>query len=116
MDFDSAIKAHTSWKMKLSGYIAKPDGSIRQAELADHRGCELGKWLHGGGTKFAALPEYATLKNEHARFHLAAGDVVRKADAGQRVSEQIALGSNSPYASASEAVVRALMAMKLKAH
>lgn len=28
MDFDGAIKAHSDWKMKLSTYLRKPDGSF----------------------------------------------------------------------------------------
>lgn len=52
--------------------------------------------------------------SSHARFHKAAGDVVNKANAGQKVTEEIALGSKSEFAAASGDVVKALMAMKTK--
>jgi len=42
------------------------------------------------------------------------GDVVKKALAGKKVSDEIALGAHSEFGSASNAVVSALMAMKLK--
>jgi methyl-accepting chemotaxis protein len=82
--------------------------------VSSDRNCELGKWIYLLGAQYSQMPEYATLKKEHARFHSAAGDIVRKADQGQHMSDEIALGAHSEYALASGAVVRALMAMKGK--
>ena len=70
--------------------------------------------IHGDGSKFAALPEYGKLKNEHARFHSAAANVVDAAHAGKVTSEETALGSNSEYATASRNVVTAILALKKK--
>lgn len=114
MNFDNAISAHAGWKLKLSKYIAKPDGSLKCSEVSSDRNCELGKWIHVSGNQYAGMPEYSTLKQEHARFHKAAGNIIGKADQGERVTDEIALGANSEYALASGAVVRALMAMKSK--
>ncbi|HEX4075904.1 MAG TPA: CZB domain-containing protein [Candidatus Acidoferrales bacterium] len=114
MNFDSAISAHTQWKAKLASYISKPDHSLNPAAVAAHNGCELGKWLDGEGKKYSSLPEYSALVSDHNRFHKAAAEVVKKADAGQKVAEDVALGSHSDFANASSAVVKALMAMKLK--
>ncbi len=33
MDFDGAIAAHSSWKMKLSLYLKHPDGSLNVLEV-----------------------------------------------------------------------------------
>lgn len=115
MNFADAMKAHSDWKMKLSVYLAKPDGSIKAADVAVDNKCALGQWIHGEGKKHAALPEFALLKKEHARFHVAAADVVRKADSGQDTSQEIALGGNSAFAAASSAVVGAILTMKAKA-
>jgi methyl-accepting chemotaxis protein len=112
MDFDQAIKLHVAWKTKLSAYVANPDRSLKAAEISVDDRCELGKWLHGEGMKYASLPEFAKLVADHARFHTAAADVVRKADAGRDVNPEIALGAKSSYAAASNAVVTALMRMK----
>jgi methyl-accepting chemotaxis protein len=115
LDFDDAIKAHTIWKSTLRMYISKPDRSLNPSDVAlDHK-CQLGQWLHGDGKKFSSMPEFARLMAEHGRFHKAAADVIRKADAGQQVTEEIALGAHSDYASASTACVQALMAMRTKA-
>ena len=115
MDFDEAIKAHSSWKLKLSVYLAKPDGSLKASEIQLDNKCALGQWIYGEGSKWSALPEYATLKQEHARFHKAAAQVVTKADSGQNVSEETALGTQSEFSVASMAVVTAILAIRRKA-
>ena len=114
MDFDYAIAAHSSWKNRLATYLKKPDHSLKPAEVGMDDHCDLGKWIAGEGKQFAKLPEYATMKSEHARFHKAAAAVVQRADAGQNVSEEVALGAKSDFVAASAAVVRAIMALKSK--
>lgn len=116
MNFDDAIKSHTMWKMKLASYITKPDHSLNASVVASDGNCELGKWLQGEGRKHASLPEFSSLASNHTRFHKAAGAVITKADSGQNVSEEIALGGRSEYASASSSVVSSLMAIKSKVH
>jgi len=115
MDFDHAIAAHSSWKSKLDGYLKNPDHSLKPAEVGLDDHCDLGKWIVGEGKQFSKLPEYVSLKSEHSRFHKAAASVIQHADAGQNVSEEIALGGKSEFSLASAAVVRAIMALKSKA-
>ncbi len=114
MNFDEAIKAHSAWKMKLSNYLKNPDGSLKASEIEQDNKCQLGQWIYGDGAKFSALPEYSTLKAEHARFHKAAANVVRKADSGQDTSEDTALAGSSEFAKASAAVVTAIMKIRSK--
>lgn len=114
MNFDEAIKAHSDWKLKLSTYLNKPDGSLKAGEAELDNKCALGQWIHGEGGKYSTQPEYSTLKTEHAHFHKCAGSVIRKADSGQKVAEEVALGSKSEFAAASSAVVMAIMKMKAK--
>ncbi|MDO9184334.1 MAG: CZB domain-containing protein, partial [Bacteriovorax sp.] len=91
------------------------DKSLKANDIQFDNKCELGKWIYGEGAKHSALPEFATLKAEHARFHKAAADVITKADSGQSTSEEIALGSKSDFATASSNVVGAIMIMRRKA-
>lgn len=115
MNFDEAIKAHSAWKLKLSGYLRNPDGSLKAADIEQDNKCQLGQWIYGDGAKYSNIPEYATLKAEHARFHRAAAEVVRKADSGQDTSADTALGGASDFAKASQAVVAAIMKIRAKA-
>lgn len=115
MNFDEAIKAHSAWKLKLQNYLQKPDGSLNPDAIAADNKCDLGKWIYGEGDQHSKLADYQTLKSEHAKFHKAAADVIRRADKGEKVSEDVALGGSSPFSKASSAVVTAIMMMKRSA-
>ena len=115
MDFDSAIKAHSDWKIKLATYLKKPDGSLKAADVQLDNKCPLGQWIYGEGGKWSSLAEYSVLKTEHAKFHKCASEVIKKADSGQNTSEEVALGAKSEFATASSNVVMAIMKMKSKA-
>jgi hypothetical protein len=112
LNFDEAIAAHSIWKQKLAIYLAKPNKSIDSGKLAQDHHCELGKWIHGQQGPILSNPTFQELKKEHASFHQAAAEVVKKADSGQKVSEEISLGAKSPYASCSSKVISALVKMK----
>lgn len=114
MNFDQAIAAHSSWKQKLRAYLNKPDRSLNPTEIAHDNTCELGKWIAGEGAKHAGMAEFQSLRSEHSRFHKAAAEVVRQADGGQNVVEDVALGGKSEFANASSAVVSAIMALRAK--
>lgn len=113
MNFDDAIKAHTSWKMKLSAYISKPDKSLDHNVVCKDNMCDLGKWIHGeGGVKLSADNEFGKLKKTHAEFHIEAASIIKRAEANENVSEEIMLGSSSKFAKLSNDIVALLMVMK----
>ena len=114
MDFDHAIAAHSAWKTKLAAYLKKPDHSLNAAQIALDTACDLGKWIAGEGKQFSGLPEFAKVKADHARFHKVAAQVVERANAGEQLLEEVSLGAKSEFASASNAVVRSIMALKSK--
>ncbi len=87
MNLDDAVAAHVDWKNKLAAYLNKPDHSLKRAEVEPDDRCALGKWLKGEGNKYSMLPEFSKVTAEHARFHKAADDVIRKADSGGRVGK-----------------------------
>jgi hypothetical protein len=47
MDVNEAVRAHRDWKMKLSAYIRRPDGSVNAADLAKDNLCALGQGNSG---------------------------------------------------------------------
>jgi methyl-accepting chemotaxis protein len=115
MDFDGAIAAHSAWKAKLSAYLRNPDKSLSAATIGMDNQCALGQWLHGEGQKYSSDAEFADLQKEHANFHRAASDLVRRADLGEKVSEEASLGANSPYVKLSSHVVQLIVKVKQKA-
>jgi hypothetical protein len=54
MDFDEAIKAHSAWKMKLSTYLKKPDGSLKPSEIQVDNKCQLGQWIYAEGARLSS--------------------------------------------------------------
>jgi methyl-accepting chemotaxis protein len=73
---------------------------------------KLGKWIRGEGRTYSAYPEFAKLTAEHTRFHKAAAEIVIRADRGEDVKGEFALGVGSEFSLASSAVVLALMDVK----
>jgi len=114
MNFDQSIAAHTAWKGKLKAYLRKPDKSLAAASIRKDSDCSLGQWIHGEGRKYSADPDFEELEKEHASFHKAAADLVDRADSGERVAEEAALGANSSFSKASGRVVQLLMKMKTR--
>ena len=115
MNFDDAIRAHSDWKGKLASYIQKPDKTLKCDVVSRDNECALGKWIYGEGARLSHVPEFQKMKEAHIRFHIAAGDVIRRADKGENASADLVLGGTSPYARASTDVVGCLMALKRQA-
>ena len=109
MDMMQAITAHIRVKRTLSSYLARPDHSLNASQVGATDQCNLGKWIIGEGRRYSSMQEYRALLISHRRFHQAAEEVVRRADSGQVMDQEIALDSTSEYAAASAEVVRALM-------
>lgn len=89
MDFEAAISAHIGWKMKLNSYLANPDGSLDPEKTEQDNLCALGKWIYGVGSGLQHLPEYETLRTEHARFHQCAAKVIRCAQTSKVGAEDL---------------------------
>ena len=115
MDFDQAIAAHSAWKSKLKAYLNKPDGSLKAADIQSDQECLLGQWIHGEAKQWIGNAAYTELKMQHAAFHAAAAELVRKADAGQSVNEELALGAGSDFDKTTSAVVSAIVRMREEA-
>jgi len=112
MDFDEAVDAHSKWKRMLRQTLAKRDHSLRPSEVGlDHK-CVLGQWIYSEGARHSALPEFTKLKYEHARFHQAAAEITRRANAGDSIEAEIEPCANSEFSMASAAMILAIIAMK----
>lgn len=116
MNFDDAIKAHSSWKGKIAAYLERPDQSIDATSLELDNQCALGKWIHGDGkVAFGADATFKNLKLEHAKFHREAAALVKRANGGEKVAAEATLGGDSAYSKQSARVVGLIVDMKRKA-
>ena len=112
MNFDEAMTAHSKWKTRLRMCI---DGQekLDPAEVGKDSACVLGQWIYGeGGRSFGSQPEFAQLKAEHANFHKAAADVVKKANSGDKAGAEASL--SGAYSQISTKVVSMIMQCKKK--
>ena len=112
MDFDVAVCTHSKWKRKLRQCLAKHDHTLSPTDVSLDDKCVLGQWIHGEGASYSSFPEYTKLKYEHARFHMVAAELVRKANSGDSVDAEMEPCANSEFSTSSSAIVIALMAMK----
>ncbi|MDD0809322.1 methyl-accepting chemotaxis protein [Curvibacter sp. RS43] len=112
LNVDSAIEAHRQWKVKLRAAIENRSQLDADTISCDDR-CPLGQWLHGrGGQRFGGKPSFVALLEEHKGFHLAAGNVARRINAGAMADAQRMLGAGSEFAKASTSVTTALSRIK----
>jgi len=114
MDFDEAVTLHSKWKRKLRTSLAKHDGSLRVADVSVDHKCVLGKWIYSDGAGHSALPEYRKLKYEHARFHLAAAKLLKRANTGESVDREVESCADSEFSKSSAAVIIAIRAIKAR--
>lgn len=103
-----AINAHVRWKIRLEKYV---DGTSE--EKLDPRiicrddQCQLGKWINGPALEhFRDDVGLITLRDDHAQFHIIAGEVINKMHANDPVAAEYLL--KGAYMEASRKVVRDL--------
>ena len=113
MNFDDAIQAHAGWKIKPADYLKHSGGTFTSGETGTDNRCLPGQWLHGEAKKnHSSLPHHQTLMTEH-RFHRIVGKIAGRADSGQVVNAEAALGNDSEFAIASLHVQRAIRTLKV---
>lgn len=111
MNFDEAIRAHTTWKSRIAAYLRRPDGSLDPKVVGSDCECPLGRWLAQQGPR-DDLWDLVTL---HTQFHKEAARIVQRADAGQPLSAETALGAASPYGTVSSKLFHRLTELRSKA-
>ncbi len=84
VDFYAAIQAHVLWRVRLEAYVdGTSDEKLNPNTVGRDDCCDLGKWIYGvGGRHYGAHPIFPDLKEVHACFHKAAGEVVHCVDSG----------------------------------
>lgn len=114
LSLDNAMGAHIEYKLKLRESMDKNETlEVKTVQRDDC--CKLGKWLHGPGSElFAQFTEFADLKKNHANFHVQAGLVVQKINDRDYDKAKNMLGIGMPYADATDAVCRDIVALKAR--
>ena len=109
----AAVAAHSMWKSRLFAAIETGKSKYTSAKVAPDNQCEFGKWLHGSiDATMRAAPDYATVKDLHARFHKEAAKVLRLVEDGKIPEAKAALGGE--YTAVSTKLVQQLQSWKAK--
>jgi methyl-accepting chemotaxis protein len=113
-DFDAAISAHIDWKMKLSKYLANPDGSLDHTKVCVDNACALGKWIYGAGSKYQELnpSTFLALKESHAEFHKTAGEIIKLINSKKESQARAMLEPGGPYMRISDKTISLLKELK----
>lgn len=105
LNFKSAVDAHMRWKTRLETYInGTNDEQLVVDVVCRDDQCPLGKWIYTRGVSdFGYSETFFDMKAHHAHFHRSAGDVLRTAQAGDKVMA-LQLLHQGDYVRASERV------------
>ncbi len=78
LDFQKWIGAHRDWRRRLIAYIdGQSTEQLDETVICCDDRCELGKWIHSNGKRFyEGEGTFRQLRDDHAAFHRAAGEVV----------------------------------------
>ncbi|MDM7456647.1 MAG: methyl-accepting chemotaxis protein [Tepidimonas sp.] len=112
LDFDSAIKAHQQWRIKLRNAILKGE-KLDVATIRRDDCCAVGKWIYGaGGRQYGHLPLFSQLVEQHKHFHQETAKVAELVNAGKTEEANRLLQGDSAFIRAGRAVVDTLQKMK----
>jgi hypothetical protein len=115
MNFDDAVAAHSQWKVRLQSVI---NGSIKEvldpATVAMDNRCVLGQWIHGEAKEYSVLPEYETLRKEHAAFHNCAAAVLRTYLDGDAAKAKAMIDPGDAFHDASIKTIWAIQRLRSK--
>jgi hypothetical protein len=106
-----AITAHGVFKVRLSLVVEAGTADMTAAVAAADNLCPVGQWLYAGLEPSAkASPHYETVRELHATFHRAAGEVMALSLARKRGEALAAMETPSTFKQASDKLVAALAA------
>lgn len=112
LNFDDMILSHSKWKNRLKKAILAKEQIDTQVAGKDDQ-CELGKWIHGEGKKYAAVSAFGDLKAKHARFHASILNVVNQArSASPEKALEMVDPTTGEFGRASSDCINAILALK----
>lgn len=108
IDVMDAINAHVRWKLRLEKYLnGTSDEQLDPKVICLDDQCSLGKWIHGPAQEqFREDEGYQTLRDDHARFHIIASEIVTKIQSNDKSTAEVILKGD--YTIASRKVVHDL--------
>jgi hypothetical protein len=109
---DQAVAAHAAWKMRLERTTLSGALDLDPDAMADDGQCRFGHWLLGPmlGAADRAHPRFGAVVALHHEFHHLAGEVLARAEAGERDAVRALL--NEDFLDCSDRLLAALAGWK----
>ena len=114
MNFEEAVQAHVDWKTKLRSHLTKKDTTLKPIQIASDKICALGQWIYGEGKKYNNLPEYKSLVETHAQFHIHTAQIVELINSGEVKKAEDMLQAGSDFMKLSGQCVNWILQIKNK--
>ena len=112
---DHAIAAHAKWKFRLREAIRTGQSEWKVENIRPDDQCEFGTWLNTLPLSDRMMNEWREVKTLHAKFHVAAADVLESAIAGRKSEAATAMAPGGTFADVSMRLVRIITDWKKKA-
>jgi hypothetical protein len=112
---DHAIAAHAKWKFRLREAIRTGHSEWTVDKVRPDDLCDFGKWLNSLPLADRMTKEWKDAKTLHAKFHIAAADVLESAIAGRKSEADTAMAPGGAFADVTTKLVRVLTDWKKKA-
>jgi type II secretory pathway component PulM len=104
-----SITAHGVFKVRLGQMVEAGTSEMTAAVAASDNQCPFGQWLYNGlDPAVKASVHYQTVKDLHATFHHAAGEVVALSAARKRTEALAAMEMGTTFKQTSAKLVIAL--------
>jgi hypothetical protein len=81
---EAAIKAHFAWFDRLKNAVATGQSEFKPEVVAKDNQCEFGKWIYSDLSNLCDQKTFAEIKENHAKFHQKASEVLSLALAGNK--------------------------------
>jgi Chemoreceptor zinc-binding domain len=114
-NLDHAIAAHAKWKFRLREAIKTGQSEWSTDTVRPDDQCEFGRWLNSLPLSDRMSAEWREAKALHARFHVAAAEVLRSALEGRKEEADTAMAPGGVFAEVSMKLVRVLTDWKKRA-
>ena len=111
---DHAIAAHAKWKFRLREAIKTGQSEWTVDNVRPDDLCEFGKWLNSLPLADRMAKEWKEAKMLHAKFHVAAADVLNLALAHHQVEAGDSMAPGGAFTDISTKLVRLLTEWKKK--
>ena len=111
---DHAIAAHAKWKFRLREAIKTGQSEWTVDKVRPDDLCEFGKWLNSLPLADRMAKEWKEAKMLHAKFHVAAADVLNLALCISKLKPRDSMAPGGAFTDISTKLVRLLTEWKKK--